>query len=242
VQEVIKSLLNTKAATMEKSIEQFMGQHLTLKQVEDALQLRGLDITALEHFNKDDFKHLLDGITLAAPQVQGVLANANATIDEVKANIAGAYDAALASFQKAYTTKNKMFAVIISFVVVLGLNASLIRIYGILAADQNLSQAIAGTASTVTSASSQNTTSTAADLDQVYAKNRQAITADLRKYPILLRTCKYPEDLHDEPLNEIAGLVLMGLLVSLGAPFWNDVLKGTTGINNVLNTGGKKPS
>lgn len=261
VQEVIKSLLNTKAATMEKTVEQFMGQHLTLKQVEDALQFRGLDITALEHFNKDDFKHLLDGITLAAPQVQDVLANANASIDEVKANIAGAYDAALASFQKAYTTKNKMFAVIISFVVVLGLNASIIRIYGILAADQNLSQAIAGTASTVTSTSSQNTTTkpnstaaanscgrlqlaqcTAADLDQVYAKNRQAITADLQKYPILLRTCKYPEDLHDEPLNEIAGLVIMGLLVSLGAPFWNDILKGTTGINNALNTGGKKTS
>jgi hypothetical protein len=35
-------------------------------------------------------------------------------------------------------------------------------------------------------------------------------------------------------------LFLMGLLVSLGAPFWNDVLKGMMGVNNALNTNGKK--
>jgi hypothetical protein len=34
----------------------------------------------------------------------------------------------------------------------------------------------------------------------------------------------------------------MGVLVSLGAPFWNDVLKGATGVNNALNSGGKKTS
>ena len=32
----------------------------------------------------------------------------------------------------------------------------------------------------------------------------------------------------------------MGTLVSLGAPFWNDVLKGMMGVNNALNAGGKK--
>ena len=36
------------------------------------------------------------------------------------------------------------------------------------------------------------------------------------------------------------GLVFMITLVSLGAPFWNDVLKGLTGINNKLNTGAGK--
>lgn len=246
VQEIVKSLLNIKADTMEKMIEQFMGQHLTLQQVQDALQLRGLDITALEHFNKDDFKRLLDGITLAAPQVQGIVANVNATADEIKTNIASSYEAARASFQKAYTAKNKMFAVIISFVVVLGLNASVIRIYEILGANQTMSQAIAGTAATITNtgAAGQSGSGTAQsnDLEQVYAKNRQAITADLQKYPILVRTGKYSEDWDLGPLKEIAGLIVMALLVSLGAPFWNDVLKGMTGVNNVLNTGSKQSS
>jgi ABC-type multidrug transport system fused ATPase/permease subunit len=246
IQEIIKSLLNTKAQTMEETIEKFMGNHLTLPQVQSALQVRGLDITALEHFNKDDFRHLLDGIELAAPQVQGIVASTTATAEEAKNNIAAAYEAARVSFQKTYTTKNKMFAVIISFIVVLALNASLIRIYEILAADQSMSQAIAGTATTILnsekSAQGNSGSVQPPDLAQAYSTNRKTIDDDLQKYPILLRTLKYPDDLRDEKFGEIAGLFLMGLLVSLGAPFWNDVLKGVTGVNNVLNTGGKKAS
>lgn len=244
VQELLKSLLNVKASTMAKTIQTFMGNHLTLQQVQTALSVRGLDLTALEHFDKDDFRHLLDGIELAAPQLQGVIASADATVEQAKNNIASAYEAARGTFQKAYTKRNKAFAIVISFVVVLVLNASLIKIYEILAADQNLSQAISGTASTLTksSPSGQNSGASASQtLDQVYQANRDAITKDLNAYPILLRTSKYPGDFSGGQWpNEIAGLLLMSLLVSLGAPFWNDVLKSITGVNNVLNTGGKK--
>ena len=38
----------------------------------------------------------------------------------------------------------------------------------------------------------------------------------------------------------VAGLLLMWVMVSLGALFWNDVLKGMMGVNNALNTNGKK--
>src|SRR5260370_1438087 len=106
VQEVLKSLANTKAQTMVETIQRFMGEHLTLPQIQAALQTRGLDVTALEHFNKDDFRHLLDGIQLAEPQVQGIVASANATAEQVKDNIAGAYGAARAAFQKSYASKN----------------------------------------------------------------------------------------------------------------------------------------
>lgn len=225
-QEGLKSVLGMKAGTMAEAVKKFMGDHLTLQQVEGALQVRGLDLTALDHFNKDDFRQLLNGIQLAAPQVQGVVAASNATIDDAKNNIAAAYDGLRAAFQKTYTRKNKTFAVIISFVVVLVLNASLVKIYETLAADQALSQKIAGTAANVTSASN-----SGQDLSGVYDQVR----AELKTYPILLRTGRYEDDFKEGVLDEIAGLVLMGLLVSLGAPFWNDVLKGMTGVNNVLN-------
>jgi hypothetical protein len=244
VQEVLKSLLDTKAKTMAETIDKFMGNFLTLPQVKGALEQRGLDITALEHFNKEDFRHLLDGIQLAAPQLQGVVASGAATLDQIKDNIAGAYEAARGSFQKSYTTKNKKWVIALSFLVVLGLNTSLITIYEILAANQNLTQAISGTASSIvnTEKSAQNTAiaSHTPNAAEIYDKNRKTITEDLQKYPILLRTSKYPEDLMREPLGEIAGLFLMGLLVSMGAPFWNDVLKGMMGVNNALNTNGKK--
>lgn len=246
VQEVFKSLAGTKAQTMVETIQRFMGEHLTLAQVQAALQTRGLDITALEHFNKDGFRQLLDGIQMAEPQVQGIVASANATVAQAKDNIAGAYEAARAAFQKSYASKNKKWVVGLSFLVVLALNASLIPIYETLAANQNLSQAISGTASTMVNSqrSAPNTggASPSSSLDEVYEANRKTITEDLQKYPILLRTREYPEDLRRESLNEIAGLLLMGILVSLGAPFWNDVLKGMTGVNNVLNTNGKRGS
>jgi len=244
VQEVLKSLLNTKAKTLEGTIQKFMGDNLKLPQVTGALQRRGLDITALEHFSKEDFRHLLDGIEFAPTQLQGVVASATATVEQTKDNIAGAYEAARASFQKSYTSKNKKWVIALSFLVVLALNASLVRIYEILAANQNLAQAISGTASTLVNAEKpgQNTATAShtPNAAEVYDRNRQTITADLRKYPVLLRTSKYAEDLKEEGLNEIGGLLLMGILVSMGAPFWNDVLKGMMGVNNALNTNGRK--
>ena len=192
-----------------------MGDSLKLPQVTGALQRRGLDITALEHFSKEDFRHLLDGIEFAAPQ-----------------------------FQKSYTSKNEKWVIALNFLVVLALNARLIRIYEILAANQNLTQAISGTASTMVNAErpGQNTASGSQTPNpaEIYDRNRQTITEDMRKYPILLRTSKYAEDVKEERFNETVGLLLMGILISMGAPFWNDVLKGMMGVNNALNTNGKK--
>lgn len=244
VQEVIKSLLDTKARTMAETINKFMGGHLTLAQVKDALETRGLDIADLEHFNKDDFRKLLDGIELLDSQAKGIVASTTATLDQVKDNMAASYEAARISFQKSYTAKNKRWVIALSFLAVLVLNASVIRIYEILAASQNLSQAIAGTASAIASADSSTKVTAATPQGSspadVYQRNRDAITKDLQKYPVLLRTKYYSEDFQNETFNEIAGLLLMGILVSLGAPFWNDVLKGMMGVNNALNAGGKK--
>jgi len=246
VQEVLKSLLDTKAKTMAETIDKFMGNFLTLPQVKGALDRRGLDITALEHFNKEDFRHLLDGIELAAPQLQGVVASATATVEQAKDNIAGAYEAARGSFQNSYTSKNKKWVIALSFLIVIALNASLIKMYVILSANQNLTQAISGTASTIVnaekSAQSSANASQTPNAAEIFDKNREAITNDLQKYPILFRTFYYPTDLKQEPFNEIAGLLLMGLLVSMGAPFWNDVLKGMMGVNTALNSKSKNAS
>jgi hypothetical protein len=102
-----KSLLDTKAGTLKEIIRKFMGDHLTPPQVEGALQQRGLDITALEHFNKEDFRHLLDGIENLEPQLQGLVASGSATFEQKKDNVAAAYEAARVAFQKTYTKRTK---------------------------------------------------------------------------------------------------------------------------------------
>jgi hypothetical protein len=242
LQEVIKSIAGTKANTMAQTVEKFMGAHLTLPQVQGALQKRGLDITALESLNKEDFRSLLDGIEFLDPQLQGIVANVNATLEQKKDNVAAAYEAARASFQKVYTTKNKVFAAAISLVIVLALNANLIMIYQELAADQVMAQAIVGKASSASCSSASNATTQQSDLASTYSANRDCIKAALQNYPILVRSSKqqYGKDWSESCFYTIVGLLLMVFLVSLGAPFWNDILKGVTGINNALNTGGKQ--
>jgi hypothetical protein len=250
VQEVVKSLLNTKAKTMEATITKFMGEHLTLDQVNGALQQRGLDITALEHVNKDDFRHLLDGIRFTEQQIQripNVVALQNATVDQLKDHAASAYEAARGAFQKAYTKKNKIFVIAISFIVVIVLNANLIMLYEEVGADQVMAQAIVGKAEKTDPGKcnpNNKNSDLQSDLAKTYSANRDCVKTALKAYPVLVRWSKekWSEDWDESKVGTIFGLLVMGVLVSLGAPFWNDVLKGVTGVNNTLNTNDEKTS
>lgn len=238
VQEVVKSVLDSKAKVMEQAITEFMGDHLKLEQVKQAMNVRGLKITALERFDKDDFRKLLDGVQFTNEQLQAiprVVAAENATVGQFKDSIAAAYEGAQAKFQRLYTTYNKRCVIILSFAVVLVLNASVIKIYNLLAINQSMSQAIAGTAATIGNGN-QGGGPQAQDPNTVYENSRKAIQDQLQKYPVLLRTSQYPEDFKTEPALEMIGLLIMGGLVSLGAPFWNDVLKGAAGLNDALNS------
>ena len=238
VQEVVKSVLDSKAKVMEQALTEFMGAHLQLDQVKQAMSVRGLKITALERFDQAGFRKLLDGVQFTAEQLQAiprVVAAENATLDQFKDNIAAAYEGAQAKFQRLYTTYNKRCVIVLSFAVVLVLNASVIKIYNLLAINQSMSQAIAGTAGAVGNGT-QAGAAPAQDPIAAYENSRNAIKDQLQKYPVLIRTSQYSEDFKSEPVLEIIGLLIMGGLVSLGAPFWNDVLKGVAGLNDALNS------
>lgn len=238
LQEIVKSLLQTKADTMSTTIQDLMGGPAVLQQIRGVLNTRGLEITDLEHFSKHDFRQLLEETSLLAPRAAGQTAALDSAFEDLKNRVVSVYDAARASFRRRYTRKNKMSATLLSCFVVLTLNASLIRVYEVLAANQAMSQAIAGTAPALVggnnSSHTNGSSAQSADPSEIYSRNRQAIMADLQKYPILVRTRNYPQDFRQEPFDEIFGLLLMVGLVSLGAPFWNDVLKGTTGLNHIL--------
>ncbi|HET9408333.1 MAG TPA: hypothetical protein VFO39_13920 [Candidatus Sulfotelmatobacter sp.] len=271
VQEFFKGRNKSKEKTWKATLDDFMGHHLNTDQVRTALQQRGLDITALEHFDKDDFRHLLDAIPGLEQQAQGILANAQATAEQLKDNIAAAFDAARAKFQTSYTKHNKTWVLIFSAAVVVILNANLIFLYQELAADQAMSQAIAATADRLAQSSSIPATQQGAGNSSTgnvcpktltsetskddFERSRKCINALVQEYPILVRWTKsddkstawiWPQiykdgsDSHRGWFETIAGLLVMWLLVSLGAPFWNDVLKGASGINAAFNNGKKR--
>jgi hypothetical protein len=228
IQEILKAVLRTKAGVMEQIIQRFMGDHLDLDQVKGALKVRGLQITDLESFDKDSFRHLLDGISFRDQQLQNLLASAQATQDEVKDHIAASYEAARGAFQAAYTRKNKLFVLAGSFVVVILLNANIIFLYDQISVDSVAQQTLLGQVQKIELPKAQE-----GDLTEVYSKSREQIGSALEQYPILMRTSKYQGDF-THPVEAMFGLLMMGALVSLGAPFWNDVLKSMAQINSTL--------
>jgi len=244
IQEFIKTVSSTKAAVMEKTIDKFMGDSLPLSEVKQALEGRGLNLTALENFDRDDFGHLLDGIDFNEGNLKDIVKPAGPTVDQIKDNIAGSYEAFRTTFQQAYTKRNKLFVFGISFLVVFVLNTNLIPLYEQISADQSVRQVLVNKATLLQAAQPPKNSEgqSPGDLVATVQNTRDAITKDLQDYPILLRTLKFGDDHKHHPYTQFAGLLIMGLLVSLGAPFWNDVLKGMTGMNNALNRNGKKAS
>ena len=246
IQEFIKDFLGTKPKAMMQALDEFMGDMLKSADVENALKVRGLDVTALEKFSTSDFRNLLDAIPFDQQRLQGIVQNANASLEQIKDNIAGAYQGALARFNQIYTKKNKQIALLLSMSAVFALNANTIILYENIASDPAAQQKVVDKILSLnTDSSNQQANKDCREqinLGKAYEGCRLAITNVLNADPILLRTFHYGPDYWGWPKCFLFfGLFIMGALVSLGAPFWNDVLKGATGVNNALNGNAKQP-
>lgn len=247
IQEFIKDFRQTKPNAMMQALNEFMGDMLNSADVQNALKVRGLDVTALENFSTSDFRSLLDAIPLDQQKVQKLVQSGQQPLDKIRDNIAGAYQGALARFQKIYEGKNKQIAAVLSVVLVLILNANVIFLYESISADPATQQAIMSKVQTIVSANAKGSGGTGNDaaaqakaLKESYQATRDQIATVLNTDTMLVRTKLYPDDFRSHWLKTILGLLLMGALVSLGAPFWNDILKGATGLNNASNGSGKK--
>jgi hypothetical protein len=247
IQEFIKDFLQTKPKAMMQALNEFMGDMLNSADVQNALKVRGLDVTAVEKFSTSEFRSLLDAIPFDPQKVQDLVHGGQASLDKIKDNIAGAYQGALARFQKIYEGKNKQIAALLSVVLVLILNANVIFLYESISADPAMQQAIMSKVQKIVSANAKANAGTSDDpsaqakaLEESYQATRDQIATVLNTDTMLVRTKLYPEDFSSHWLKTILGLLLMGGLVSLGAPFWNDVLKGAAGVNNAFGGNGKK--
>jgi len=253
IQEFIKDFLQTKPKAMMQALNEFMGDMLNSADVQNALKVRGLDVTAVENFSTSDFRSLLDAIPFDQQKVQKLVQGGQASLDKIKDNIAGAYQGALARFQKIYERKNKQIAALLSVVLVLILNANVIFLYESISADPAMQQAIMSKVQTIVSddatakakanakaGTSDDPSAQATALKESYQATRDQIATVLNTDTMLVRTNLYPDDFSSHWLKTIVGLLLMGGLVSLGAPFWNDVLKGAAGVNNGFSGNGKK--
>ena len=157
------------------------------------------------------------------------------------------YDTIMRSFDERYTRSMKTFSLVISFVVVALLNANPFDIYRGISADESkrdfiiqAGQQMASRLSQQPPADSQQINRTLEDWSK---KSYDEIEKDASLYAALgfsgprwiVDVWKNPQRPTAQKVVEtVAGWLIMTMLLSVGAPFWEDVLESLFGLKNFL--------
>ncbi len=159
------------------------------------------------------------------------------------------YDTVMRSFEERYTRSMKTFALVISFLVVALLNANIFGIYREISADKSKRDLIAQSGDRIMSklnerqAAGQNDAQITATFNQWKDESFKQIEDDVSLYTALGFTGpRWITDVWNNPqrpsahqiIETIAGWLVMTMLLSVGAPFWQDVLESLFGLKNML--------
>lgn len=166
------------------------------------------------------------------------LAQAVAPISERIAAIERWYDTVMLGFQERYARHMRTWAFLIGLAVTILLNADIFAIYKRLATsavDQqrvlNQSAAIESHYATLIANAGQNATT----VQQLNAQLQKELDAAAMSYPALgIEPFQSWRDILDATPWQVIGWLIMAALLSLGAPFWHDVLESLFGLKNLL--------
>jgi hypothetical protein len=157
------------------------------------------------------------------------------------------YDTIMLSFEERYMRSMKSFALAISFVVVILLNANLFSIYRQLSTDESKRNLIVQSSEQITARLREQPTGNNQQITQTledWAKNSyQDIDKNVSLYTAL--GFEGPNWILEIPqrtrkvgpsgvLETIIGWAVMTMLLSVGAPFWQDTLEALFGLKNYL--------
>jgi hypothetical protein len=244
----LKNLREVKLADVQQLIteaQQAVEQDLALAQQQNLAPA----VTVLTA-GADGLRLIAEGVGALQGAVEGALANLS------KAETW--YDTVMQSFEERYTRSMKTWGLIISFLVVAVLNANFFTVYRNIAASDvlrnNIIQANDAIAKQYAERAQVNNAAEAnQSLQQWYSQSRGQIASDAALYTGLGFTPLRPADIGDwfnyqnsswktatrwqywsQPFYTLAGWIVMALLLSVGAPFWQDTLESLFGIKNFL--------
>jgi hypothetical protein len=157
------------------------------------------------------------------------------------------YDTVMQSFEERYVRSMKTSALIISFIVVFLLNANIFNIYREISANEAKRNLIVQSSEQITRALGQQQTSSsqqvAQTLDQWAKESYAKIEQDISLYTAF--GFEGPQWILEIPqrigkagargvIETIFGWAVMTMLLSVGAPFWQDALEALFGLKNLL--------
>jgi hypothetical protein len=215
----------------------------------------------LDSISKEDLKKCLEKAINDLPAQLATISKER--LDELKADISGLlskidvwYATVMQSFEERYTRNMKTWSLVISAVVVIFLNANFFQVYRNIAVSGAVRNSIMQTQGEISKLlaekAPQDQASQVQNLKQWYEESKQAIIADSQFYTGFGFTSIKPGEVWSwlsnsggwenvmfwpwlrHGLQVLAGLIVMMLLLSVGAPFWQDTLESLFGIKNLL--------
>ena len=173
------------------------------------------------------------------------MASFDRTVDQLLANLTRAekwFDTVMQSFEERYTRGMKTWGIVISFCVVVLLNANFFDVYKNIAANDtmraNIVQMRDDVSKRLQAGAAAGDPAAAASLKQLY----QDISKDVGESASAFTGLGFKPLWEESSQNitvgwffrSLLGWLLMTLLLSVGAPFWEDVLESLFGLKNVL--------
>ena len=157
------------------------------------------------------------------------------------------YDTIMRSFDERYTRTMKSFALAISLIVVVLLNANLFDIYREISANDSKRDLIVQSGEQLTAKLREQPTASKEQINQTLEELAKQSNDDLRN-SVSLHTAlgfkgpRWIVDAWKDPkwppaqkvVETVAGWLIMTMLLSVGAPFWHDALESLFGLKNFL--------
>jgi hypothetical protein len=168
---------------------------------------------------------------------------------QIKTRLEDWYDTIMRSFDERYTRSMRSFSIGISFVVVLLLNANLFSLYREISANAAQRELILQSSETIRAELRNRQNASPADVDLTIEQWKRESLDDINRQVSLYTSLGFegPAWLRhpiahfqkNGVFHSLAGWIVMALLLSAGAPFWQDTLESLFGLKNLLRKRGK---
>ena len=257
IQSLVKKWLKLKSNTIQTSLEDLF------KYVESE-KLAGIEASKLVDAVREQFgllgrvsifnRPMMDSI--AKQDLLKILENTAiskvdpAKLDEFRNRVDTWFDTVMQSFEERYTRHMKTVAICISIVVVILLNANFFDIYQKISTNDSLRETVIAKREQIESrlkelkASDPSGATTKVDVDAAL-EALKGLQAEAPVFGFTPLTTQNVSDFYNGTgwqdtsrfwylMKLIAGWAIMVMLLSVGAPFWQDTLESLFGVKNLL--------
>ncbi|HZQ52508.1 MAG TPA: hypothetical protein VFB14_09935 [Bryobacteraceae bacterium] len=204
---------------------------------------------------KADLEALLAALRTLPPRITALRQHLDAALAPLRTRmreIENWFDTVMQSFDERYARGMKTWGIVISFLIVIVMNANVFEVYNRITASESTRNALvqmAGTVSNRVSAQNQsNPNQSNNDLQESLREiqNNLALYQQFQFQPLTWQDVNawragrnYPAGQgfwqhRGQDLRILVGWVLMTLLLSVGAPFWQDTLEAVFGVKNLI--------